>query len=205
MSSERPPQSDNAGDSASNPSAFTQSIHHPQVGALVPERVSRGVMSTGVMVLQGPHEFVLDFVLRMNRPHQVVARVVLPIALMPGFINAVRENITLFESKFGSIKPLPTGTPPAEPPSVEEIYKDLKLSDDVLSGAYADHVLIVHSPAEFCFEFITRFFPRAAVSARVLMSAPHIPSVLQTLSRSWQQFQQKHGTNPPQPPISERN
>jgi hypothetical protein len=86
---------------------------------------------------------------------------------------------------------------------VQEIYKDLKMSDDVLSGAYATAVMISHSPAEFVFDFITRFFPMAAVSARVYLSASQVPRLLDSTSASLQRYvdrQQQKPQNPPQPP-----
>ena len=70
------------------------------------------------------------------------------------------------------------------PPHIEDIYHELKLADEMLSGRYANAVLIRHSPAEFCFDFITNVYPRSAVSARVLMSAPHVVPFLRSLSRS---------------------
>ncbi len=69
-------------------------------------------------------------------------------------------------------------------PNIEDIYQDLKLPDAMLSGRYANAVLIRHSGAEFCFDFITNVYPRSAVSARVFLAAPHVPSFLQSLSRS---------------------
>ena len=66
MNSEKP---DNPDDSSRqpppDPGAFTQEVQHQQISARVPERVARGVFSTGAMIFQGPHEFVVDFVLRM--------------------------------------------------------------------------------------------------------------------------------------------
>ena len=49
-----------------------QKIAHDPVAARVPERVSRGVFSTGVLVLEGPGEFVLDFLQAVARPYQIV-------------------------------------------------------------------------------------------------------------------------------------
>ena len=57
-----------------DPGPYTQEIRHSHVSARVPEKVGRGVFSTGALVLQGPHEFVIDFVVRMANPHQVAAR-----------------------------------------------------------------------------------------------------------------------------------
>jgi hypothetical protein len=178
---------------------FTQEIQHSQVSARVPEKVGRGVFSTGAMVFQGAHEFVIDFVLRMAHPHQIVARVVLPPSIMPSIINALRDNLNNYTSKFGPPPPLPAPPVPPAAPSIEEIYSQLKLPDDQLSGVYANAVMIAHSPAEFYFDFITNFYPRSAVSARVYLSAPQIPGLLNTLSRSFQQYQQKLAQQPRPP------
>jgi hypothetical protein len=183
------------------PGAFTQEIQHSQISARVPEKVSRGVFSTGAMVFQGPHEFIIDFVLRMAQPHQIVARVVLPPTIMPSVIGALRENLNIYQSKFGPPPALPVPPNPPAPPPIEEIYRDLKLADDMLSGVYANAVMIAHSPAEFYFDFITNFYPRSAVSCRVYLSVPQVPGLLTTLTRSFQQYQQKMAAQQqPKPP-----
>ncbi|MFK7777325.1 MAG: DUF3467 domain-containing protein [Gimesia sp.] len=237
----------------------TQEIRHSQVSARVPEGVSRGVFSTGAVVLQGGHEFILDFLLRISVPQQVVARVVLPLGVVPQMIRALRDNLTNYENRFGvptiptPISPQVTGsaesinvgtglelstsnqpTPPVsdvisgvaaggtgavgetttpepgsnensekpktvvnpsekaqKPPSPEDLYDELKLPDEMLSGTYANAVRIGHSATEFSFDFITTFFPRSCVSARVHMAAPNIPRLLDSLTHSYEQFQRK--------------
>ncbi len=77
----------------------------PAVRARVPDHIHRGVFSTGAIVMTGPNEFVIDFVQNLGRPFQVVARVVLPHAVMPQFVDALGKNIDLFRQRFG---PLPT-------------------------------------------------------------------------------------------------
>jgi hypothetical protein len=177
---------------------YTQEVQHPQVTARVPEKVSRGVLSTAVLVLQGPHEFVLDFVLGMAQPHQIAARVVVPPTVMPALIAALRENLHNFQARFGPPPPLPAVPPPAPPPRIEEIYEQLKLPDDLMSGVYANAAMISHTPAEFCIDFITTFYPRSAVSCRVYVVAARLPGLLDSLTRSYQQYQQKLSS--PRPP-----
>jgi hypothetical protein len=180
---------------------FSQEVQHTHVSARVPEKVGRGVFSTGVMILQGSHEFVLDFALRMASPHQIVARVVLPISLVPSLIAAMRDNLAGYQSRFGPPPALPAPPNPPPPAPIEEIYSQLKLPDELMSGVYANAVMIAHTPAEFAFDFITNFYPKSAVSCRVFLSAPQVPGFLNTLTRSWQQFQQKQaGFQPPPPP-----
>ncbi len=159
---------------------YCEEIQHSQVSALVPERVARGVFSTGAVVVQGAHEFILDFLLRMSQPQQVAARVVLPPGVVAQFIAALTDNLNNYQSKFGQpVVPSgpngpsntpntpnqanPAGQPPApsqSPVSAQDLYEQLKLQDDVLSGNYANAVMIGHTPCEFCFDFITTFFPR---------------------------------------------
>jgi hypothetical protein len=183
---------------------YWEEIQHAQISAVVPERVARGVFSTGAVVVQGPHEFILDFLLRMSQPQQVAARVVLPPGVVMQFIAALSDNLKNYESKYStSLVPAPQAAPGAAPPvSAQELYEQLKLQDDVLSGSYANAVMIGHTPSEFCFDFITTFFPRSAVSCRVFMSAPGVPRLLESLKHSFEKFQQKltqHGF-PPKPP-----
>ncbi|MCA9005837.1 MAG: DUF3467 domain-containing protein, partial [Planctomycetaceae bacterium] len=81
--------------------------------------------------------------------------------------------------------------PAQKPPSAEELYDELKLPDEMLSGTYANAVRIGHSATEFSFDFITTFFPRSCVSARVHLAAPNIPRLLDSLTHSFEQFQRK--------------
>lgn len=221
------------------------------IQARVPEHVSQGLFATGAVILNGPGEFIIDFIQSVIRPARVVKRVVLIPMVMSQFIDAFRENVRLYEQTFGPPKAMPSGPPnpqtrpmtpppggaaggspaeqPASPPqgqppsasreesalaedrplherisgpqpppampSVQELYDELKLPDSELSGVYANAVLISHSPAEFVFDFITRFMPRAAVSARIYMSASHAPHVLESMASSFQHH--LRNTQPP--------
>jgi hypothetical protein len=157
----------------------------------VPEKVAKGVFSTGVIVIDGPYEFVLDFVMGLVQPRQVVARVVMHPAVVEQFVNAIRDNVSKYESRFGPIPQLPKPTPPPKPPSIQEIYDDLKMGDDVHHGAYANAVMIGHGASEFTFDFITRFFPNAAVSTRVFLAAPQVPRMAESLSISLNRYKQR--------------
>jgi len=196
-----PEDEGNRGKQGGDPGAFTQEVQHSQISARVPEKVGRGVFSTGTLVMQGPHEFVIDFVLRMAQPHQISARVILPPSIMPSFIAALRDNLQKFQTQFGPPPALPTPVNPPPPPPIEEIYDQLKLPEEVLSGCYANAVMIAHTPAEFCFDFITNFYPKSAVSCRVFLSAPQVPGLLNTLTRSFQQYQQKLAASQQRPPV----
>jgi hypothetical protein len=178
-----------------------QPIEHQPVAARVPERVARGVYSTGQLVLDGPKEFVIDFLQGLTRPHQIGMRVVVTPQTLLEMVMALRENLGNYTRTFGAPPPF---NPPPQPnrPTIQEIYEHFRLSDDQLSGQYANSVLIGHSQTEFFFDFITTFYPTPAVSARVLMSAAHVSRFLSTLETCLQQYQTRFGTKeePPSPP-----
>lgn len=238
----------------------------PAVRARVPEHVARGEISTGVIVVTGGTEYVLDFVRNLPRPNAIVARVVLPHMVMPQFIEALSTNIELYRQRYGDLPGAPQpiamptveshiihagtnipiqpptkpvgepgepvagqtqevpspssglhdGTPsegaplsPAQAPgsptpaatkrqNPQDIYDELKIRDEILSGAYANAVMIGHGPYEFSFDFITNFYPQSAVSCRVYLAAGHIWRLLDSLKQSWEQLRPRLGL--PGPP-----
>jgi Protein of unknown function (DUF3467) len=189
--------SENEGKPPPNPHTFSQEIQIANLSARVPEKVARGSFATGVLVLQAANEFVLDFLLRMNQPHQVSARVILPVSLIPQLIDALKANLENYKKTFGHApQAMPMPNPPPTPPSIDEIYRDLKIADEILMGAYANSVMVVHTAAEFCLEFISNFYPKAIITSRVYLSAPQVPVMVNTLTQSWTNFQAKHGRPP---------
>ena len=91
------PDDASAGQPPQGPGASSQEFQHSQVSARVPEKVGRGVFSTGVLVLQSAHEFVLDFVQGMVQPRQLAARVVLPPSFVPNLLSALRDNLASYQ------------------------------------------------------------------------------------------------------------
>jgi hypothetical protein len=176
---------------------FSQQFEHQPVSARVPERLSRGVLSTGVLVLDSPTEFVLDFMQGLTRPYQIVARVVVAPAIMEQLAAAVADNWAKFSQTFPTPPPMPP-QPPGHRPTIAEIYENFKLPEELASGTYANSVMIGHSPTEFFFDFITGFYPHASVSARVMLAAPQIPRMSETLKLALQQYKKRHA--PPTPP-----
>lgn len=256
------------------------------IRARVPDNVSAGAFSTGVIVMTANSEFILDFVQNLGRPHQIVARVVMPHYVLPQLVDALQRNMELYRSRWGELPashtPPPTQmpwsadqqiatppTPPAANPGVssqdvfagnspltpdhnetpasasggsssgdtpvssessgsgesaseptgpaesetpapvtptggktataQEIYDDLKIRDELLSGAYANAVMIGHGPHEFSFDFITNFYPSSSVSSRVFLSAGQIPRLYESLKGTWEQLKSRQpgGGNKP--------
>lgn len=176
----------------------SQEVRHSHVGALVPAHVARGIFSTGAVVLQGQHEFIVDFLLRMQQPQQVAARIILSPPVVAQFIQALQENIAKHEHRFGAIHLPAQPVPPPDAPkqTAQDLYDQLKLSEEIMSGVYANAVMIGHTASEFSLDFITTFFPKSAVSSRVFVAAPNAKRLLDSLKHSYQQFQNR----PQQPP-----
>lgn len=164
--------------------------------ARVPEKVARGVYSPTQVVIDGPREFVIDFMQGLTRPYQVVARVIMPPATFNEFINALQLNLDHYVKNFGNPPPLPM--PPNQPKlTPQEIYDHFKLPDELLSGSYSNQVLIGHSPTEFVFDFVTGFYPTPAVSSRVYVPAAVVPRLITILRGSAEQAKKKLDQQPP--------
>ena len=181
--------------------------------ARIPDHVAGGTFSTGAIVVTGPSEFVIDFVQNVSRPHRVVQRVVMSHPVLPQFLDALHKNLDIYRGRFGDPPKPPQAPPDARRPTPQEIYDDLKMSDEVMSGSYANGVMIGHGAAEFSLDFITSFFPQSAVSARVYLAAGQVPRLIDSLQNAVNQLKMRGaGQNPPpqqppqqQPPSDQEN
>jgi hypothetical protein len=118
---------------------------------------------------------------------------------MEQFVHAVRDNLNKYETRFGPPPALPR--PPSDRrPTLQEIYDEFKVPDEIASGTYSNAVLVGHSPSEFFFDFITNFYPTSAVASRIFISAAQLPRVLETISVAYQRFHDRRTNSQPQPP-----
>src|ERR1051325_12202209 len=79
----------------------------PQPGhfaARVPERVARGVYSSGQVMLESPKEIVIDFLMGLTRPFCVVSRVVVTPQTLGEFVTAMEKNLEGYVQQFGEPK-----------------------------------------------------------------------------------------------------
>lgn len=166
-------------------------VRSQHVTARVPESVADGVFSTGVIVLTGMTEFVLDFIQNLGGPPKLVQRVIIPHAVMPQFIQAMRHNMEMYQRNFGTPAQPPRPPEGGRRPTLQEIYDELKIADEKLVGAYANGLMVGHSASEFKLDFLTNLPPHSAVSARVYLSAPQIPRMIESLSKTLEQLQQR--------------
>ena len=91
---------------------YSQQVHHDPIGARVPEHVGAGVFSTGTVVLNGPDEFVIDFLQGLARPPRIAARVIVNPRVMAQFVAALRENLQKYEAVFGRPRRCPARRSP---------------------------------------------------------------------------------------------
>jgi hypothetical protein len=224
MSDERQPDPPGSAPRPAGGGTYQQEVQHSPATARVPDAVGRGVFSTGAIVMHGPHDVLIDFIQSLAPPRRVVARIVLPPTVLPLLVGALEDNLGKYAQNFGPPPRMPvpaqavpatggggsdggTGSepaapPPQTPPPITEVYEQLKLPDEMLGGLYANTVVISHSAAEFCFDFISSFYPRSVVTCRVYLATPHVPELLDSLKRSLEQHRQRilHARNPPPPP-----
>lgn len=169
-----------------------EKIQPPGVTARVPEHISGGVFATGAIVMFGPHEFMIDFVQTLAQPRQVMARVVMAPAVAEAFIRTLQDNLDKYSTRFGDPPQPPRPKSSERRPGFAEVYENLKVPETMAGGCYCNMVMVGHSPNEFCFDFITRFLPKASVSARVFMSVPQAVALHKSLDNSYQQFARQH-------------
>ena len=209
MSDEAHSEPAGSGPAPGGGNTYHQEVQHAPATARVPDAVGRGVFSTHAIVMQGAHEFLIDFIQSLAPPRRVVARIVLPTTVVPLFLGALEDNLRKYAQVFGPPPRIqnPPGTgpggqpgPPPAPPPITDVYEQLKLPDEMLGGTYANTVVISHSQAEFCFDFISNFYPRSVVASRVYLATPHVPEVFESLQRCLEQYRQKLSHPRPMPP-----
>jgi hypothetical protein len=206
MSDETPSDPPGSSPKSGGGHTFQQEVQHSPATARVPDAVGRGLFSTGAIVMHGAHDVLIDFIQSLAPPKRVVVRVVLPPTVLPLFVAALEDNLGKYVQAFGPPARMPApppagpGEPPPAPPPITEVYDQLKLPDEMLGGVYANTVVISHSPAEFCFDFICSFYPRSVVTSRVYLATPHVPELFESLKRSLEQYRQRLLQPRPAPP-----
>ncbi len=73
----------------------------------------------------------------------------------------------------------------------------IKITDDVLRGAYANAMVVTHTKEEFMIDFLNSFPPEGIVTARVIISPGHMKRIVSTLQDNLSKYEKAFG------PISE--
>ena len=189
-----PPSLDSAGTRMPAPTA-SRSITPPSRCGCRSEWC--GVLSTGVLVLDSPNEFVLDFIQGLSRPAQIVARVVLPPAVMSQFAAVVRDNLDRYVKSFGVPPALPArhGNGRRSPRSTSTSSSPTTCSAVATPTPWSSAT----PPASFVSISSPAFIPpppsRPASTSRPRRSR----GISETLTVAGEQFRQRY-RQPPKPP-----
>jgi hypothetical protein len=82
---------------------------------------------------------------------------------------------------------------------ITELYEQVRFPEDLLGGAFANAVMIRHTPEEFCFDFISSLYPRPIVVSRVFAAAGRVPSFIDAMAGSLERYQGGGGGGGPPP------
>jgi hypothetical protein len=76
------------------------------------------------------------------------------------------------------------------PGSLRETYEELKVDDTVVSGTYANAIMVSHTDTVFQFDFITNFLPYSVVSQRIFLPVSQAPRLLEALKLTLRRYAQ---------------
>jgi len=78
-------------------------------------------------------------------------------------------------------------------PNQKQQQIQIKLTDDVLRGSYANAMSVSHTKEEFILDFLNLFPPQGVVNARVIMTPSHLKRVIIALSNNLKMYEDKFG------------
>jgi hypothetical protein len=197
---------------------YHQQVQHQSVSARLPDSLGGGVFCTSSLIVESGDMFLIDFVNGSAPPVRLMARVVVTPVTMQQFLAALNQSCEKARSARRQDRPggaLPpetsggaalgvgsetvgAGSPASKPGggqqqrSVEDIYGELKFTDDILCGAFANTVIIRHSVDEVVFDFISNYFPRAVVTCRVAMATSRVERFRRSLEDAFRKYEEKH-------------
>ena len=152
----------------------------------------RGAYATGFIVIHTRDEFILDFVAGFDPPARVVGRIVATPVHLKRILAALLDNAGRYEKTYGPI-PAKIESTRAKPGQLNDVYAQLHVSDDVLGGIYANGLAVLHTPHEFIMDFTVNFPPAAKVTARIIVSPPHLRRIISVLGDNISQYEDRFG------------
>jgi hypothetical protein len=69
----------------------------------------------------------------------------------------------------------------------------VKLPESVLSGVYANQMMISHTREEFVLDFINLFPPQGVVNSRVIVSPGHLKRMIRALTENLARYEKRFG------------
>ncbi len=69
----------------------------------------------------------------------------------------------------------------------------VKVSDEILAGVYANMAQVAHTPEEFIIDFMNLFPPSGVVTARVILSPQHAKRLAAALQENVKRYEDQFG------------
>lgn len=183
----------------SDPDVPPSSDPPPRIDPLV----SQGAYSTGVIVMHTRDEFMLDFISGLESPARLIGRVLTTPPHAKRLLRALLENFGRYEEKYGAVSQQIEGSR-AKPGQVKEIYGQLQISDEVLSGIFSNGTVIKHTQDLFIMDFTVNLPPAPKINARILMSPLHLRRIISVLGDNLSQYEDRFGKIADGGPASEQ-
>ena len=70
---------------------------------------------------------------------------------------------------------------------------NVKISDEVLKGVYANMMMVAHTKEEFILDFMNMFPPSGIISARVITSPSHLKRIAAALADNVKKYEAQYG------------
>lgn len=80
-----------------------------------------------------------------------------------------------------------------EQPAQQGQQMQVKVSDEMLKGTYANMAQIAHTPEEFVLDFMNLFPPAGVVTARVIISPQHMKRIVAALQDNIKRYEAQFG------------
>ena len=69
----------------------------------------------------------------------------------------------------------------------------VKVTDEVLKGVYANMVQVGHTPEEFILDFMNLFPPTGIITSRVILSPGHMKRIVAALADNLKRYEEQFG------------
>ncbi len=70
----------------------------------------------------------------------------------------------------------------------------VKVTDEVLKGVYANMVQVGHTPEEFILDFMNLFPPTGIITSRVILSPGHMKRIVAALADNLKKYEDQFGS-----------
>jgi hypothetical protein len=80
-----------------------------------------------------------------------------------------------------------------QPQQGQQQQMQVKVTDEVLAGVYANMAQVAHTPEEFVIDFMNLFPPSGIVTSRVIVSPQHMKRIIAALQDNLKRYQEQFG------------